>query len=198
MTIIYRCNAEKVNSACQWLNNYFAMCSNFWPSESLPSLHSETHQNSPRLAAHLLTFSSPQWWRAALPVNKGCCKTFQMSRIKKASLGSEWQSSSVMHRDRLFTGLRVSVWMKTFCSLINQLARLCCDFIASYRSMKRKQTAGVGGWSGARGLCMESRALLVLFLLLVITGKGQGVAHRRPQSCHVIVGHIKCQVFPFL
>lgn len=99
---------------------------------SLPRHHHEKDQK--------LLSPTPLQWRAALRVlqdisNKQSKKPYSTANDKAAVLWVVLTSSLG----------RVSVWMKTHCSVISLLVSFC-DCIASYRSVKRKQTAEVGGW----------------------------------------------------
>lgn len=130
-------------------------------------------------------------------VYKSCCETFPISNISFTLQRMTMRQRRYAPRSPLHSTEGVSVWMKTLCSLISQPACLCCDFIACYRPVKREQTAWVGGRSSAGGLCWEGRVSAVLMHLLVITGKGQEVTHRRKPSCQVIIGFIRRKMFMF-
>lgn len=56
------------NDSC----NYFAMCSNSRSSKLAPLPPLRNRSKQPMSRTHLLTISTPQRWRTALRVNKGC------------------------------------------------------------------------------------------------------------------------------
>lgn len=172
--IIYLHQVEKVNDACQWLNNYFAMCSNFEPSKLTPQPPLWNRSKQSPFRTHLLISSAPQRCRAALRENKGGCKTFQISSLKKKPHSTANDKAAVLCvviTSSLDWEFLFSV--QTFCSLISELARLCCDFIAWYRSVKRKADGRDGRLRRCQRLCVGRVESCWCCICWLITGKGQ-------------------------